>query len=98
MRQSWGGEPLPPKRNASCDIASRTGHWSRENEWVDSPGQAGALYVFAWHGRSDERADQCDPEQWRFFVFAKQDLPRNQKSIGLARLKELAAPLWHRRA
>ena len=55
------------------------------------PGQA-HLYVFAWHGRSDERADQRDPEQWRFFVVAESDLPRNQKSIGLARLKELVTP------
>ena len=91
-RQSWDGEPLPPGRNASFDIAPRTGHWTRENEWVDSPGRQAHLYVFAWHGRSDERADQRDPEQWRFFVLAEQDLPRNQKSIGLARLKELAGP------
>ena len=91
-RQSWDGEPLPPRRNASFDIAPRTGRWTRENEWVDSPGRQAHLYVFAWHGRSDERADQRDPEQWRFFVVAESDLPRNQKSIGLARLKELVTP------
>ena len=38
-RQSWDGEPLPPRRNASFDIAPRTGRWTRENEWVDSPGR-----------------------------------------------------------
>ena len=64
------------------DETERVGHLSRQAH----------LYVFAWHGGSDERADQRDPEQWRFFVAAESDLPRNQKSIGLARFEKLAAP------
>lgn len=92
VRQSWDGESLPSRRNASYDIKPRKGYWTRRSEWVASPGRPADIYVFAWHGRRDERADQRDPEQWRFFVVAESDLPRNQKSIGLAKLKELAAP------
>lgn len=91
-RQSWDGQSLPSRRNTSYDIKPRKGYWTRHNKWVTSPGRLAHIYVFAWHGRRDERTDQRDPEQWRFFVVPELDLPRSQKSIGLARLKQLAAP------
>ena len=37
-RQSWDGKSLPLRRNA-FDIAPRKGYWTRQNEWVTSPGR-----------------------------------------------------------
>ena len=55
--------------------------------WIDSPGRLADIYVFAWHGRDDDCANHTDPGQWLFFAVAERDLPKNQKSIGLGRLK-----------
>jgi len=60
--------------------------------WIDSSGRQADVYVFAWHGRNDDRADQTDAGQWLFFAVAERDLPKSQKSIGLGRLKAIAAP------
>ena len=48
------------------------------------------LYVFAWHGVVDERADQRIESQWQFFVVAEQNLPAEKKRIGLPGLKKIA--------
>ena len=60
--------------------------------WIDSPGRQADIYVFAWHRRDDDDADHTDPGQWLFFAVAERDLPKSQKSIGLAGLRKLAPP------
>lgn len=90
-RQTWDGGEALPRSNPRFDIAPRSGYWTKEGQWVDSPGRYAHVYIFAWHGRDSADADQTDPRQWRFFVVAERDLPRGQKSIGLRRLKEIAA-------
>ena len=91
-RQTWDKGTTPQRRNPAFDIAPRSGYWTREGEWIDSPGRQADVYVFAWHGGDDDHADHTDARQWRFFVVAERDLPQGQKSIGLRRLKEIAAP------
>ena len=78
--------------NPAFDIAPRSGYWTREGEWIDTPGRHADVYVFAWHGRDDDHADHTDPGQWCFFVVAECCLPKGQKSIGLKRLTTIAAP------
>ena len=93
-RQSWDQEKLARRRAPSFDIAPRTGYWTQDgSRWVNSPGRLADLYVFAWHDeRRDGYADHRDTSQWLFFVVAEQDLPKNQKRIGLTGLKAIAAP------
>ena len=91
-RQTWDKGPTPPRRTPTFDIAARSGYWTREGEWIDSPGRQADVYVFAWHGRDDNHADHTDPLQWCFFVIAESDLPQDRKSIRLRRLKETAVP------
>lgn len=92
-RQTWHKAlPPPRRRNTVFDIAPRSGFWTRGGLWIDSPGRQADVYVFAWHGCEDEHADHTDPGQWRFFTVAERDLPNGRKSIGLGRLKGIAAP------
>ncbi len=91
-RQTWDKGPPPPRRTPAFDIAPRSGYWTREGEWIDTPGRHADVYVFAWHGSDDNHADHTDPRQWRFFVVAECYLPKGQKSIGLKRLTTIAAP------
>ena len=94
QKQAWHRPSQTPKRNPRFDIAPRQGYWTREgSHWVDRPGRPADLYVFAWHGESQaDRCDQRDAEQWLFFVVREQDLPREQKSIGLKAIEELVTP------
>ena len=91
-RQSWDKGRPPRRRTPTFDIRSRTGFWTREGTWIDSPGRPADAYVFAWHGRDDDDADHTDPAQWCFFVVAERDLPQGRKSIGLRRLTAIATP------
>ena len=91
-RQTWDKGPPSRRRTPAFDIAPRSGFWTRRGVWIDSPGRQADIYVFAWHGRDDDRADHTDSGQWLFFAAAEHDLPENQKSIGLGRLKAIAAP------
>ena len=91
-RQSWDKGSTPSRRNPVFDIAPRNGYWTREGEWIDSPGRQADVYVLAWHAREDEHADHRDFGQWCFFVVAERDLPQSQKSIGLGRLEVIAVP------
>ena len=89
-RQPWHREanfrPRPPR----FDIAARKGYWTRESEWIDEPGRAADLYVFAWHSETDVKlADHRDPEQWAFYVVPTVNLPAGQNSIGLAGIETL---------
>jgi len=91
-RQSWDKGPTPVRRQPAFDIAPRIGYWTSEGEWIDFPGRQADVYVFAWHGRVGDRADHTDSGQWCFFVVAERNLPQGQKSIGLTRLRNIAAP------
>ena len=91
-RQTWDKGRTRRQRTPAFDIAPRSGFWTREGVWIDSPSRLADIYVFAWHGRDDDRANHTDPGQWLFFAVAERDLPKNQKSIGLGRLKGIAAP------
>ena len=78
----------------SFDIKPRKGYWIRKgSEWkrIDSDSRPADLYVFAWHGLKTG-VDQRDPSQWEFLVVAESDLPSEQKSISLNRLRALAEP------
>ena len=90
-RQSWDHESTTIRRRPVFDIASRQGYWPRSGgPRIEAPGRLAHLYVFAWHGRCDENADHRNAEQWQFHVVSEGDLPSGQKSIGLARLGEIA--------
>ena len=92
-RQTWDGESVRRRRNPSFDIGPRKGYWPKDGgPWVTDPGRPADVYVFAWHGEVDERADHRDAAQWRFFVVAERCLPTGQKSIGLSRLEKIAVP------
>ena len=91
-RQTWDKGPTRRRRIPTFDMAPRSGFWTREGVWIDSPGRQADIYVFAWHGRDDDHADHTDSGQWLFFVVAERDLPESQKSIGLGRLEGIAAP------
>ncbi len=93
-RQSWDRERLAPRRAPRFDIATRTGYWTEDgSRWVNSPGRPADLYVFAWHDeRRDGSVNHRDANQWLFFVVAEQDLPKNQKTIGLTGLKAIVSP------
>ena len=93
-RQSWDRPPGPPPRIPRFDIAPREGYWPRDgSEWKRCPGRHADIYVFAWHGEAEPGlCDQRKAKQWVFYVVREQDLPRDQKSIGLAALQKLVAP------
>jgi hypothetical protein len=88
-RQNWHTDTCKP-----CvprfDIAERTGYWTDTSKWVDRPGRAAAIYIFAWHPLFDAAvADHREPEQWEFYVVPASALP-SQKSIGLGMVRTLA--------
>ncbi len=95
-RQSWHRETSAGNRSPRFDIKPRTGYWMQDGcqwVWVNKPGRPADLYVFAWHDENrHEHAEQRDADQWRFFVVAEQDLPKEQKSIGLTGLNKIACP------
>ena len=92
-RQTWDREAIARRRYPSFDIAARTGYWTRDGKWVDSPGRPADLYVFAWHDeRRDTYADHRDTSQWIFYVVPEHRLPKDQKKIGLNALNSLAHP------
>ena len=92
-RQPWDGKAERPRRDPRFDIAPRTGYWPRDGRaWIADPGRPADLYVFAWHGEVDKRADHRDVARWRFFVVAERRLPVGQKSIGLGGLEKITVP------
>ncbi|MEO7564138.1 MAG: hypothetical protein ABIR63_07320 [Sphingomicrobium sp.] len=88
--QSWSapGGPVPKPQ---FSIAAKTGRWEGFT-WIDGVGRNAEIYIFGWHGRTDEGADHRVPDQWQFFVVAERDLPA-QKSLSLSTLRKLAEPV-----
>jgi len=88
-RQDWHDDRSSPCASR-FDIASRTGRWEGAT-WVDAPGRAAALYVFAHHPVFDPAiADHREPGQWDFYVVPASLLPQ-QRSLGLTGVRALAA-------
>jgi hypothetical protein len=83
--QSWGTVTARPR----FSIAPVTGYWREDGVWTPCPGRIADLYLFAWHGRTDEGADHREPAEWRFHAVPETALPA-QRSIGLAALGALA--------
>lgn len=88
--QSWHKPGDSPSRG-SFDIASRTGRYEGAR-WIDEPGRAAQIYVFAWHPIVDHGlADHREPNQWQFYPVSARDLP-DQKTISLSRVSAFAEP------
>lgn len=89
-RQTWTGRLSLEGRatRGSFDIGPRTGYWTDNGaKWVEAPGRAADIYIFAWHPVVNEaRADHRDQAQWKFYVVREQDLPPNQKTISLPKI------------
>ena len=84
-RQTWDRGSDRSRRNPRFDIRLRTGYWPKDGgPWVTDWARQADVYVFAWHGETDEHADHRDVAQWRFFVVAERLLPAEQNSIGLS--------------
>ena len=85
-RQSWAA-PVHGRTNPSFDIKARTGRWERET-FVNEPGRAAQIYVFAFHPIQDDSADHRRPDQWQFYPVRTIDLPATQR-IGLGSVSRL---------
>ena len=59
-RQSWATSDKPSA--CSFDIAERKGRWEGA-VWIDEPGRAAHIYIFAHHPIAESEADHRDPEQ-----------------------------------
>ena len=92
--QTWHTHESARTRTPRFDIAPRTGYWTSDSVWINASGRLAHIYVFAWHPDTDpELADHRAPQQWLFFPVPAPQLPALQKSIGLARLKQLVEPV-----
>jgi len=84
-RQSWATSDKPSA--CSFDIAARKGRLEGAT-WIDAPGRAAQIYVFAHHPVADISADHRDPAQWNFHVVRSADLPAT-RSLSLACARRL---------
>lgn len=82
-RQSWATSDKPSA--CSFDIAERKGRWEGQ-VWIEEPGRAAQVYVFAHHPVASSEADHRDASQWIFYVVAARDLPSSRRlSLSAAR-------------
>lgn len=72
-------------------IATKQGRYEGA-DWIPGEGRNADVFIFAWHCKTGEDCDHANPEQWKFYVVAESKLPA-QKSLGLAQIEKLAAPL-----
>lgn len=96
-RQTWTDRSSLAGRpgRGVFDIAVRRGYWREGGfEYVELDGRRPAdLFIFAWHPvEALEQADHRDPAQWQFFVVPEDQLPPQQKTIGLGGVQRLAEP------
>ena len=85
-RQSWATSDKPSA--CSFDIAERKGRWEGKS-WVEEPGRAAHIYVFAHHPIADSNADHRHAGQWHFYVIPAKQLPLS-KRLSLSRARSLA--------
>lgn len=85
--QSWGLSISLPR----FSIAASKGHYCGGKTYVinQSGKRFADLYVFAWHEGDDQRV----VSEWQFYVVEAERLPVQQKSIGLAAIKNLSTPV-----
>jgi len=85
-RQTWDEKKKTVVRRFG--IAPQTGHWVNGTDWIAllAPRRLAEIYVFAWHGVTDETCDHADPAQWRFYAVPAAELP-NTKTITLDALR-----------
>ena len=65
-RQTWASSNGKPSK-CRFDIKARQGRYEGA-DWHPGHGRNADLFVMAHHFVSDDAADHCAPEQWRFFV------------------------------
>ena len=82
--QSWGISTSAPR----FSITAPKGYYPDGKRYQVNPegNRLADLYIFAWHEGKDQRL----PSEWQFYVVQSNDLPENQKSIGLGTIKRLA--------
>ena len=85
-RQSWA-PPAHGRINPSFDIKERTGRWEG-SVFINEPGRAADIYVFAFHPLLDEVTDHREPGQWEFYPVLTVNLPATQR-IGLGAVRRL---------
>jgi hypothetical protein len=81
----------PGSKASRCtfDIAPSAGYW-QAGCWIARRHRPAHIYVFAYHPRTDEAADHCDPTQWEFYVVPTAILPPDDE-IDLARVRDLSS-------
>ena len=91
-RQSWPGHPSA----GAFSVGMNRGYWLG-NEWVPfaTPQRVASVYIFAWHGRWDDDANQKDPSQWEFFVLKESQIPATKRRLSLSVLRTLCHPVKH---
>lgn len=85
--QSWGNSTTSPR----FSIAAAKAHYPDGKTYTPNPSgsRLADLYIFAWH----EGGDQRIATEWRFFVIRAEQLPRQQKSIGLKAIRKLTVEI-----
>jgi hypothetical protein len=86
-RQTWA-PPAHGNIRTSFDIKKRTGRWEGAT-FLEEPGRAAHIYLFAFNPRVDESTDHRDPRQWEFYVVPTIQLPDTQR-ISLSAVRALA--------
>jgi hypothetical protein len=86
-RQTWD-PPSHGRIYPSFDIKVRTGRWEGA-VFIEEPGRAAHIYLFAFNPRTDVDADHRDPTQWEFYVVPTGSLPATQR-ISLGAVRRLA--------
>jgi hypothetical protein len=93
LRQTWAASES--KSTSRFDIKERAGYWENGGIWIAQPGRSAHIYVFAYHGISDETVDHREPRQWQSYVVRTSRLPA-ARTIGLSAVAALSPALnWH---
>ena len=82
--QQWTPPEDKKRSSPRFDIAPRTGY-EKDGIFVPRSGRNADIYVFAWHGGTEETADQREPASWEFYVMAEAGSARSEEHrIGAA--------------
>ncbi len=91
-RQSWDSAPTAKVR-PGFDIRPRKVRWEGSVR-IDEAGRFADIYVFAFHGGTDDSADHRDARQWEFYVVPTAALPPYNR-IALGSVRRLAKPCFY---
>jgi hypothetical protein len=85
------------KTRGSFDIAPRTGYFHEQGSKYAAmavPDRCAQTYLFAWHPIDNEDcADHRNPDQWEFYVVSAAQLPQNQRTIALSKIRAMTKPV-----